>query len=271
MTCPHCGQELSAGAPFCGVCGANATETHPKTIPETNPAIPPEPLLTTVPSNTPESISETNSESESRPAPAKAENNHLSPTHADSAPRDLPDNSSNHSPDAEPDEQAIARDEIMAREAKPPPKREQASLDRAEQFIKQTTYEAAVNALVGKKAAAYQKRFQNNSIFNIWGFIFGPSWYAYRRMIGKAFLSSIICIIPIFGLIAFFYYAFTGDWHYRQRIDKHAQKLAQFQMGSQEWNKYVDKHGGTSVLMIIFYWFGCAVLTCLLNMLLKVL
>ena len=42
-------------------------------------------------------------------------------------------------------------------------------------------------------------------------------------------------------------------------------------MGSQEWNKYVDKHGGTSVLMIIFYWFGCAVLTCLLNMLLKVL
>ena len=255
MTCPHCGQELSKSALFCGVCGANA----PETILESNPA----------------PIPETNPEPKSNADVDNAKINYLSSPHSDSEALDLPGDSSNNSSNTESTKLAIAKDEPMTRQRRPPPERDQASHERANQFIEQATrqraYEAAVNALVGKRAAAYQKRFQSNSIFNIWGFVFGPSWYAWRRMIGKAFLSSIICAIPIIGLIAFFYYAFTGDKHYRQRIDKHAQKLARFPIDSKEWKDYVDRHGGTSVWMVILYWFGCAVLTCLLNMLLRAL
>ena len=185
MTCPHCGQELSKSALFCGVCGANA----PETILESNPA----------------PIPETNPEPKSNADVDNAKINYLSP---DSSTRDLSGDSSNNSSNTESTKLAIAKDEPMTRQRRPPPERDQASHERANQFIEQATrqraYEAAVNALVGKRAAAYQKRFQSNSIFNIWGFVFGPSWYAWRRMIGKAFLSSIICAIPIIGLIAFF-------------------------------------------------------------------
>lgn len=116
-----------------------------------------------------------------------------------------------------------------------------------------SSYEDAVSALIGSEVDDYLDRFQKKSVFNICAFLFGPVWYAYRRMIGKAFL---IAFLSLFCGLPYLYFQCTGDKYYREYIEKHAHELAKMEEGSSEWTEYIELHGGTSIFSVFIYFFA---------------
>ncbi len=121
-------------------------------------------------------------------------------------------------------------------------------------FTKARRYGTFYAALLGNNADDYEDRFRDKSIFNIYAFFFGLDWYAYRGMLGLAMRLSLLHYIPIIGTLIVLYYRCTGDKHYRKHIETHAQALDQFEEGSQEWHDYVNTHGGTSIGAIFILW-----------------
>ncbi len=215
MKCSNCGEELSARAPYCGLCGTYAPgyedwgDREVSGGPENN---------------------------------FSANNYHAEYFDENSAYNDWESNNARGL--------AIPGDERDTHR----PRQSEIYADPDAELRAQGKYEIAVIALLGNNADDYLERFQSDSIFNIWGFLFGPSWYAYRGMLGTALKLLLLYYIPCVGQLIGFYFQCTADRHYQKYIDTHAKKLAQFEEGSQEWNEYVHAHGRTSIGSLFIFW-----------------
>lgn len=231
MKCSNCGEELSARAPYCGLCGTYAPgyedwgDREVSGGPENN---------------------------------FSANNYHAEYFDENSAYNDWESNNARGL--------AIPGDERDTHR----PRQSEIYADPDAETIDMSKYDNAVIALLGNSADDYMERFKNNSVFNIWGLFFGPTWYAYRRMLDKAVLFSLLAFIPIIGQIICIYYLFTGDKQYRKHIDTNARELLKFEEGSKEWKDYVAHYGGASLFSIFFYWIIASVLSTIISMFLSI-
>lgn len=216
MKCSNCGEELSPRAPYCGLCGTYAPGY----------------------------------ESWGDQEVSGGQQNHFSANHSRAEYIDdyRSANGWGESRDlAIPDEEAHAH-------RPPPPRQSVQNADDEDGPIDFVKYEHALIALLGNDYEDYLDRFRSDSIFNGWGFFLGLNWYAYRGMLGLAIKLFLIYCIPCVGQIIAIYFHCTADKQYRKHIESHAQKLAQFEEGSQEWIEYVNVHGGTSVGSVFILW-----------------
>lgn len=216
MKCSHCGGEISARVPFCGLCGSytDPGERRGGEYDEYGQG---------------DEYGEYDGAAALNPAPYRPP-----------PPRGA-------RAEVSSDDGADWRDEAMLAEG-----------DASGQALPaeyRSSYEDAFSAMIGEEVEDYRQRFEAKSIFNVYAFFLGPLWYAYRKMLGLAFVmafTSVFC-----GLVGL-YFQCTGDMYYKKYIEKHAKELAKLESGSTEWVAYVEAHGGTSLASVLIY-FGAVV------------